>query len=264
MSSLLLQDLDDAMTAVEGAKSIKALGDIMQSSATKAGFESFSFLNGATVASTSESIIMTVSKDWQDTYFSEGFLDVDPCLRRALTSNSPFMWSDIVLPEPAGSRRTGSHKTMDAARDHGYLDGLIMPLHLVDAKGSPYRSFCSLYWKEDERLLPEVSRRYGHYYRMFALLWEQKLQDLSSGISTCNIGQLSVIENARSTKALSGRERDVLCWAAQGKTAGETAMILGLSVETVHHHLTKAQKKLTAVNKTHAVAIAMHRGIVTL
>ncbi|GJD90922.1 HTH-type quorum sensing-dependent transcriptional regulator RpaR [Methylobacterium hispanicum] len=264
MSSLLLQDLDDAMTAVEGAGSIQALGDIMQSAVGKAGFESFTFVNGATVASTSESILMTVSKEWQSTYFAEGFLDVDPCVKRALTSNSPFMWSDIVLPEPDGPRLSGSRRTMDAARDHGYLDGLVLPLHLVDAKGSPYRSLCSFYWKENELLLPDVSRRYGHYFRMMALLWEQKLQDLSPGLSTLNVGNFAIIENARSTKALSGRERDVLSWAARGKTASETATILGLSIETVQHHLKKAQQKLTAANKTHAVAIAVHRGIVSL
>ncbi|OAH23804.1 LuxR family transcriptional regulator [Methylorubrum populi] len=264
LSSLVLQDLDDAMTAVDGARCVQDLGEILHSTATKAGFESFSFLNGATVASTSESIIMTVSKDWQDTYFSEGFLDVDPCLMRALTSNSSFMWSDIELPPVVNGKVPGARRTMEAARDHGYVDGLVLPLHLVDTKGSPYNSFCSLFWKEDERLLPEVSRRYGHYLHMLAMLWEQKLQDLSPQLSTGMLGSISVLGNARSTKALSGRECDVLAWAAHGKTAGETALILGLSMETVNHHLGKAQKKLMAANKTHAVAIAINRGVISV
>jgi hypothetical protein len=210
----MFQELDDVMTSVGNARTIGDLGAVMQSAAAKAGFESYSFLNGATNASTSESVILTVSKEWQTTYFSEGFLDHDPVLMRALSSNAPFLWSDIELPSPNAGRLSGAQRTMDAARDQGYLDGMTLPLLMVDGNGSPYRSLWSLYWTDAERELPAVARRHRNLFRMLAPIWEQRLQELSrgpEGLHTRLIGELAVIENLRAHRALTAREQDVLC-----------------------------------------------------
>lgn len=260
----MFHELDDAMTAVGNATSIADLGAVMQATATKAGFESFTFLNGATRTASSESVIMTVSKEWQSTYFSEGFLECDPVLLRALSSNAPFLWSDVKLPPSNGGRLSGAQRTMDAARDQGYRDGMTLPLQLVDAGGQPYRSLWSLYWTDAEREMASVAARHRTYFRLLAQVWEQRLQDLSLELSTGLIGNLSVIENMRAHRALTSREVDALCWAARGKTAAETAVILGLSVETITTHLYKATRRLGAANKTHAVAIAIHRGIISV
>jgi len=61
---------------------------------------------------------------------------------------------------------------------------------------------------------------------------------------------------------LRDREIDVLSWAAKGKTANETAVILGLGRETVTSHMTSACRRLGAANKTHAVALAVQRRLV--
>lgn len=55
---------------------------------------------------------------------------------------------------------------------------------------------------------------------------------------------------------LTPREREVLQWAAKGKTAWETAQLLELSEKTVKFYLLRACERLGANNKTHAVAIA--------
>ena len=63
--------------------------------------------------------------------------------------------------------------------------------------------------------------------------------------------------------APSPRERDVLVWTAQGKTAWEIARILGLARSTVEEHARKAGHKLGAQNKAHAVALALRAGIIS-
>lgn len=60
---------------------------------------------------------------------------------------------------------------------------------------------------------------------------------------------------------LSERERECLLWVSVGKTAWETAAILGRSQRTVEFHLTNAIRKLNAANKVHAAAIAIRNGI---
>ena len=56
---------------------------------------------------------------------------------------------------------------------------------------------------------------------------------------------------------LTPREAECLSWAARGKTAEDSALILGRSAETVRVHLKHAIAKLRARNVTHAVAKAI-------
>ncbi|MCX7567739.1 helix-turn-helix transcriptional regulator [Sulfitobacter sp. F26169L] len=56
---------------------------------------------------------------------------------------------------------------------------------------------------------------------------------------------------------LAPREKDVLLWAANGKSAWETAILLELTENTVKFYIRKACSRLGAQNKTHAVAICL-------
>jgi LuxR family quorum sensing-dependent transcriptional regulator len=56
---------------------------------------------------------------------------------------------------------------------------------------------------------------------------------------------------------LTAREREVLQWAAQGKSAWEIGEILAIARRTVEEHIATATRKLGAVNRSHAIAIAL-------
>jgi LuxR family quorum sensing-dependent transcriptional regulator len=60
---------------------------------------------------------------------------------------------------------------------------------------------------------------------------------------------------------LSPPEREVLQWAAEGKTAWETAQILKVSESAVNLYSARAMNKLRARTKTQAVAIAMRNAL---
>jgi LuxR family quorum sensing-dependent transcriptional regulator len=61
---------------------------------------------------------------------------------------------------------------------------------------------------------------------------------------------------------LTARELECLAWAAQGKSEWEMARILGISEHTAEKHLINARVKLGAVNRVHAVATALRRGVI--
>ena len=61
---------------------------------------------------------------------------------------------------------------------------------------------------------------------------------------------------------LSDEERAYLVAASHGLTYSETGEVLGRSDETVQSELKHARRKLAAKNTTHAVAIALRRGLI--
>ena len=54
----------------------------------------------------------------------------------------------------------------------------------------------------------------------------------------------------------------MLAWVAQGKSAWEIGEILDIAKRTVDEHAQTAVRKLGAVNRTHAVAIAVRERII--
>ena len=63
---------------------------------------------------------------------------------------------------------------------------------------------------------------------------------------------------------LTAREIEVLRWVANGKSAREIGEILNITKRTVDEHVQSAVRKLGAVNRTHAVALALRDGIIKL
>lgn len=64
--------------------------------------------------------------------------------------------------------------------------------------------------------------------------------------------------------ALTPREREVLRWVANGKSAWEIGEILHIAKRTVDAHVQTSVRKLSATNRTHAVALALRDGILKL
>jgi len=62
--------------------------------------------------------------------------------------------------------------------------------------------------------------------------------------------------------ALTAREREVLCWTAEGKTACEIGLILSISERTVTFHINNVLVKLRATNKVQAVVKAVSAGLI--
>jgi DNA-binding CsgD family transcriptional regulator len=67
---------------------------------------------------------------------------------------------------------------------------------------------------------------------------------------------------AASSHSLTPREREVLWWAAQGKSAAQIGKILHITKRTVDEHTHNAVRKLGAANRTQAVAIALRERLI--
>lgn len=65
-------------------------------------------------------------------------------------------------------------------------------------------------------------------------------------------------------RLLTAREIEVLRWVANGKSAWEIGEILHITKRTVDEHVQTGVRKLDALNRTHAVALAISDGIIKL
>jgi len=245
---------------IERASSLSQLAAILQKVAEDCGYSGFSFVDAPRLGLGNPTVINTIRSAFEADYRAEGLLAVDPMIPVMRRTNMPFTWESVKLPPRLGRRLPGAHKTMHVAHDHGYREGLVVPVHYVDRLGRPYSSVVTFFWTEKIELFPRVSEATRNMLHLIVLYWAQRVIDLvdkQRGRPSRMAG-----ENEATGPTLTDREREVLAWAAVGKTVQDTADILSISSDTAETHIRSAMKKLGANNKTHAVARAIFLGLI--
>lgn len=166
---------------------------------------------------------------WRERYETARYLSVDPTIAHALVSTKPVLWSDEVFANAAN--------LWEDARGHGLQIGWAQPVH--DIKGTA--SLLSLARSHDAMLSVEAGDKAPQ------LAW------LAQAVHETLTNVLASKPESPSAITLTAREMDVLRWAGDGKTAAETADILGIAERTVVFHVDNALRRLGAVNKTAGV-----------
>jgi LuxR family transcriptional regulator, quorum-sensing system regulator CviR len=69
-------------------------------------------------------------------------------------------------------------------------------------------------------------------------------------------------ESKSFTPKLTNREVEVLKWIKEGKSSYDVSVILNISERTVNFHCNNILRKLDAVNRVQAVAIALEKRII--
>ena len=254
--------MEEAISAIECAPSMAELQRILHRIAQNYGFAAFNYLDIGHQGNPSPYYFGTSGAQWENDYASNGFVLVDPCIALARRQNLPFHWGSVPLPEYRTGRKPGALKTMEAARDHGFTEGLVIPYHFVDAEARIYSALVVFFWRDLAQRLIFKLRESARELHLIIIYWVNRSISLRSAGAT--VVPLKPVEKEFPQPRLSDRERDVLAWSGRGKTAAETAIILNISDSTVDFHIKNAVQKLNASNRTHAVAKALHLGIITI
>lgn len=166
-------------------------------------------------------------------------------------------------PATAPRSKSGTQRLIEAASDFGCTEGLVIPCHFGDRLGRDRSASSVFFWS-------------GTLQR-FEFLLSQKRRELHLlmiyFIQTCldiRDREIHQQDSAETTDPgapvcrLTDRERDVLSWAAGGKTSAEIAEILGLKGDTVEVHFKNILRKLQVSNRTQAVAKALVHGLIDI
>lgn len=178
---------------------------------------------------------------WVDHYKSNGLHIADPTIDLSTRSIAPVDWSRFRA-------HRGFQKVFLRGRDFGIPDqGLTVPIR------GPYGE-CGLL---------SVTRETSA--RDWTLLRPKIIGSLQMAAVALHdtVMQGDTLAATLRRPALSSREREVLQWAAAGKSQQDIADILTLSLRTVEVHLRSARSKLAALTTTQAAGRAISLGIIT-
>src|SRR3954467_4091309 len=152
---------------------------------------------------------------------------------------------------------------MDAAREYGFKDGFVVPFLYRALLGPIHSSSTVFFWEDEPRWFQKLFTCHRHELHLLMIYWVQRAMDI---INRDQRNAPSILRPADEAAAiqLTPREKEVMAWAARGKTVADTAQILGISPETVEGFIKQALRKLDASNKTHGVAKSIALGIIDL
>jgi DNA-binding CsgD family transcriptional regulator len=185
-------------------------------------------------------LVRGVTPAWSEHYWEEKYFNVDAAVHLALRRVSPFSWQEVEtsrLPESSGRLFA---EIRDAMKIVG---GYVVPVH--DEEG--FSGVVALHHEDQE--LPHLASRALKLISIYALERAKELYALDHES-----------EPAWPACPLSGRQREILAFAAAGKSEGDTGDIMQLASTTVREHLAKIRSLLGVRTKTQAVAIAVRQG----
>ncbi len=166
----------------------------------------------------------------------------DPVLKRLKTSSTPFVYDQSLYVEEDAA------DLWEEQAPFGYRTGISMALHMPAG-----RHF--LLGVDRDAPLPVEDRSLTRLFADLQLL-AVYAQETAVRVLLPEAAPLSPLPH------LTVREREVLQWTREGKSAWAVGQILSMSEHTVNYHLRNAMRKLGVSSKHIAILKAISFGLI--
>lgn len=212
---------------------------IIENEAISLGFNNFAYAVRTTAPFTRPKthILGNYPNEWVERYQAKNYGSHDPSIERSVRLKQLVVWDKNL--------HTENPQLFSEANDWGLKYGVTLTTRGVD----------------NTLQVLSFSRNYGVITKKEEPILNLKLKcllDLTHEkmchVNTYHFGRVEII--------LSPREKEILQWTADGKSASEISLILGITVHTVNFHLKNLQQKLDANNKTASAARAVALGLI--
>jgi DNA-binding CsgD family transcriptional regulator len=228
----------DAFESMEGATNSEQLRCAMGKFADEMGFGNFVYaLTIKTPSLKAQQYVLSgYPPGWVEKYISQDYFKIDPIVKHAQLSTLPIIWDDNVF------KKGNAQEFWEEAKLFGLNAGLSFSVH----EQSGVTGIFSLSRDKGLDLVGQDLAALIGKAQMFASLLYQAVAriELPKLLPQCKV-------------SLTGRERECLGWAVDGKTAWEIGQILGIAERTVVFHFENIMQKLGATNKTQAIVRAV-------
>jgi len=185
-------------------------------------------------------IVANYPEDWMSHYKANRYEKKDPVPLHAFVTLRPFTWESIKQ-----TRELKAHEkiVMDEAEEVGLLDGVAIPIcgHNGELAGVGIASSTGGI-RPDANILSKL--------RTLAMEFHLAFTDLEKK------------DRPAGSVHLTSREKEILLWAAEGKSDSVIAEIIGVSHATIRFHMNNIFKKLGANERTLATVKAIRLGLI--
>jgi LuxR family transcriptional regulator, quorum-sensing system regulator BjaR1 len=229
----VIQELDQLATSDE-------IVDAMERSFARFGFENF-IVTGLPHPDQRIETLVLLKKwplDWYRRYTHNGYDRHDPVIRLCRQTVQPFEWAEVPYDPETNPKGAA---IMRGAAEFGMKQGYCLPIHGLNG----FEACLSMSGPQLD-LTPQTKPAL-HLMAIYA--FERARQ---------------VLAPSPQPNPLTAREKETLRWAALGKSAADTGEILGVTERTITAHIGSACQKLSAANKTHAVARALQHRLIEI
>ncbi|EKV32657.1 regulatory protein, LuxR [Caenispirillum salinarum AK4] len=185
--------------------------------------------------------VSTLPEVWVAHYLRNGYSDIDPVIHRARHTARPFLWRDVW---DAGLLRKQKDLREESSMV-GLRSGVTVPLFGPGGQAA----LLSVSGADAEAERPDVARAIGAIGMQFQLVYQDLAQEEPDDAVPAFV-------------PLTPREREVLLWAARGKSNWDISQILNVSESAVNFHITNAMRKLEASSRVLAVLKAIRHGLI--
>ncbi|AOK31713.1 LuxR family transcriptional regulator [Burkholderia singularis] len=229
----------DAYLQLSAAKNEQELFQQIAAYSMRLGFEycCYGIRVPLPISKPAVAIFDTYPDGWMERYQEMNYLEVDSTVRDGALSPNMIIWPDADASD-------GTSLWSDA-REHGLAVGV------AQSSWAPRGVFglLTISRHADRLTQAEINQ---------LTLQTNWLANMSHSLmSRFLVPKLA----PEACVTLTQREREVLCWTGEGKTACEIGQILSISERTVNFHVNNILDKLGATNKVQAVVKAISMGL---
>jgi len=189
-------------------------------------------------------IVKNYPDDWMSYYEANHYEKLDPVPQQAFASLWPFIWDSL---EKIRELKPEQKTIMNEAREAKLLDGVGIPIcgHNGELAGVGVAS--SLGGTRPDKNLLSKLRALAHQFHLAYTDLEKTERCAEANIRNVH---------------LTSREKEILQWAAEGKSDAIIADIIGVSHSTIRFHMNNIFKKLNANERTLATVKAIRHGLI--
>ena len=222
-----------ALERLDRANSVSGVADVLATALRTFGFEYFVMASSRIEPNNFGKMIMLDHwpVPWRMQYQHENLFPDDPVAKLAKRTPAPFRWNDVSAELESEKRVMAS-----SSWDHGLKQGFSVPIHGI----SGYQATVSAAGRDVD--LGSDARRAAELMMLYAY--------------RRTVGLRTVVKRV----LLTPREREVMTWAAAGKSAWDTGEILRISEQTVRSHIAAVRAKLDVRSKAQAIVESIRLG----
>ena len=226
----------DVQTFAQEANRISRTSDLMtllEGAVSSLGFDYFALIHHVEVNTAPTGAVVSLVRypaAWAEMVYERGYYSDDPVVAACQRTAAGFLWADV--PKMIGLTPR-QHDILSAAAGAGMGGGYTVPIHVP----GEYAGSCSFGVKTG-RSLPEESLPAAQYLGCFAFETARRVAQ-----AQCQ----------EPPPRLTQRQFDCIVLAAQGKSDGDAAQLLGISPQTVHQHIEEAKRRYGVATRVQLV-----------